>query len=63
MNSQITPEQAELLLMFAGLILTAVVARLVCLAAWHKWFSDDAEPDNLTQEERDLRRVQRRGRR
>ncbi|WP_410641217.1 hypothetical protein [Amycolatopsis sp. lyj-346] len=62
MNSQITPEQAEILLTLYSLILVAVVTRLVALVAWRKWFRD-AAPDNLTQEERDLRRVQRRGRR
>lgn len=61
MNSQITPEQAELLLMFGSLILMAVVMRLVGLAAWRKWFGD-AQPDDLTQEERDDRRVTHRRR-
>lgn len=63
MNSQITPEQAELLLALNGLILVAVVTRLAALAAWRKWFNDDdLPPDNLTQEERDERLVARRRR-
>lgn len=62
MSSQITPEQAELLLTFGGLILTAVVMRLVGLAVWRKWIQDDGTPDNLTQEERDDLRVARRRR-
>lgn len=61
MNGQITPEQAETLLMLSSLVLLAVVMRLVGLAAWRKWFRDVA-PDNLTQEERDDRRVTHRRR-
>ncbi|NUL28415.1 hypothetical protein HRW09_02285 [Streptomyces lunaelactis] len=62
MNSQITPEQAEILLTLCSLILVAVVTRLAALVAWRKWFGDDAAPDNLTQEERDERLVTRRRR-
>ncbi|WP_131770305.1 hypothetical protein [Candidatus Protofrankia californiensis] len=62
MNDVITPEQAEILLMLSGLILTAVVMRLVGLAAWRKWFADAPDDDNLTQEERDDRRVTHRRR-
>ncbi|MGA5426634.1 hypothetical protein ACPCVL_07520 [Streptomyces koyangensis] len=62
MNSQITPEQAEFLVLFCSLILVAVVMRLVGLAVWRKWFQDDGTPDNLTQEERDERLVARRRR-
>jgi hypothetical protein len=62
MNDVITPEQAEILLMLGGLILAAVVMRLVGLAAWRKWFADAPDDNNLTQEERDDRRVARRRR-
>lgn len=62
MNTQITPEQAEVLLMLSSVILLVVVMRLVGLAVWRQWF-EDAPVENLTQEEHDLRRVQRRRRR
>lgn len=61
MSSQITPEQVELLLTLAAVILVAVVMRLVGLAILRKWFTD-APDDNLTQEERDERLVARRRR-
>jgi hypothetical protein len=63
MSSQITPEQAEMLLLFASLILAAVVMRMVGLAIL-RWVDAHAPApdDNLTEEERDLRMVQRRRR-
>ncbi|WP_131786571.1 hypothetical protein [Protofrankia symbiont of Coriaria ruscifolia] len=62
MNDVITPEQAELLLMFGSLILVALVTRLVGSATWRKWFGDAPDDDNLTQEERDDRRIARKRR-
>jgi len=61
MNGQITPEQAETLLLLSSLVLLVIVMRLVGLAAWHKWFTDTPD-NNLTQEERDDRRVTHRRR-
>jgi hypothetical protein len=61
MNGQITPEQAEILLLFGSLVLLVVVMRLVGIAVWRKWFRD-APAENLTQEERDDRRVTHRRR-
>ncbi|SBW24522.1 hypothetical protein FDG2_4193 [Candidatus Protofrankia californiensis] len=63
MNSQITPEQVQNLLTLGSVILLAVVLRLIGLAVWRKWFADDTADDGLTQEERDLRMVYRKGRR
>ena len=50
------------LLTLNAFILMAIVLRLIGLAAWRKWFADTAD-DGLTQEERDLRMVHRKGRR
>jgi len=61
-NGQITPEQMQNLLTLNAFILMAIVLRLIGLAAWRKWFADTAD-DGLTQEERDLRMVHRKGRR
>jgi hypothetical protein len=58
-NSVVTPEQAELLLTLAGLILVAVLFHLAGRMAWSKW-TQDGPDDGLTQEERDERRVTRR---
>lgn len=62
MNGQISWEQMQNLLTFNALILMAVVVRLISLAVWRKWLADDPT-DGMTQEERDLWIVDRKGRR
>ena len=62
MSGQMTPEQVSNLLTTSALILLVVALRIAGRWAWNKWLSDVPD-DGLTQEERDLRLVQRRGQR
>jgi hypothetical protein len=59
MNAQITPEQVQNVVALSAIILLVVALRLIGLAVWNRWFKDLPD-DNLTQEERDERRLQRR---
>ena len=60
MSDQITPEQVSNLLTVGALILLVVTLRIAGRWVWNKWVRDVPD-DGLTQEERDLRLVQRRG--
>ncbi|MYZ33932.1 MULTISPECIES: hypothetical protein [unclassified Streptomyces] len=62
MSGQMTPEQVSNLVTIGALILLVVALRITGRWAWNKWLSDVPD-DGLTQEERDLRLVQRRGQR
>ncbi|MYX25805.1 hypothetical protein GTY75_03820 [Streptomyces sp. SID8381] len=62
MSSHMTPEQVSNLLTIGAPILLAVALRIAGRWAWNKWLSEVPD-DGLTQEERDVRLVQRRGQR
>ncbi|MEV7321227.1 hypothetical protein [Streptomyces sp. NPDC093970] len=58
MSGHMTPEQVSNLVTIGALILVVIALRIAGRWAWNKWLSDVPD-DGLTQEERDLRLVQR----